>query len=56
MPRLNDRVSADRSKNRAAIRKAPILLPVAHAKRSLLSLELMQITNADNCKEVDLLA
>jgi hypothetical protein len=42
MPRLNDLVSADRSKNRAAIRKAPTLSPEVHAERTLLILEFMR--------------
>jgi len=53
MPRLNEIVSADLSKKRAAMRKAPILSPAAHAKRTLLTLELMQVTNADKFKEVE---
>jgi hypothetical protein len=35
------------------MRKPPILSQEAHAKLTLLTLELMQITNADRCKKVD---
>jgi len=50
---LNDRASNDRSKKRAAIRKAPIRSPATHAARTLLILELTHGTNADKFKEVD---
>jgi len=53
MPRLNDLVSAGRSKNPAAMRKAPIRSPAAHAERILLILELMQSKSADKFTEVD---
>jgi hypothetical protein len=53
MPRLNDLESADRSKKRAAMRRAPIRSPAAHAERTLLILVLMQLKSTDKFKEVD---
>ena len=41
MPRLNVLVSADRSKNRAAMRNAPIRSPTAYAVRILSVLQIM---------------
>jgi hypothetical protein len=53
MPHLKDFVSGDLSKNRAAMRKAATLSPEAHAERILPALEFIQITNANNFKEVE---
>ena len=50
MPRLNDLVSADLSKNRVTIRKAPTLSPEAHAERTLLILEFMRSGTQINLK------
>jgi hypothetical protein len=56
MPRLKIIVSLERSKNRAAMRKAPIRLPASQALRIWSVLVCMPFTDVANARTVDDLA